>query len=319
MQRIQVNSEEKRGDKRRESIFRILPEQIRGKLKREQLDYEKLQEIRMRVGNPLFLKYNGKERHLREGNPYLVTKRDLNETIQYAGNYSLYAFEQEMGQGYLTVEGGHRVGVAGQVILEGDVIKNLKDISSIHIRVAHEVYGCSEKILPILIQNGRLCNTLIIAPPGCGKTTLLRDLIRQISDGCEWMSGRNVGVVDERSEIGGMYMGIPQNHIGIRTDLLDSCPKAKGMMMLIRSMGPEVIAIDEVGSAEEVQAVQYAMYCGCNMLATVHGISLEDVKNKPVFQQFFQNSLFQRYVVLTARSSLGEIEGVYDGQGGMIC
>lgn len=302
-----------------ESILNILPVQIRTRIIKEQLDFAKLQEIRMRAGRPLLFRYDGKERRLGKTSAYMVTPDDVNETVQYAANYSLYAYEQEMRQGYLTIEGGHRVGMAGQVIPEGEGIRNLKYISSVNIRVAHEVPGCADQVLPRLVEEGELMSTIIIAPPGCGKTTLLRDLIRQISNGSYFMEGRNVGVVDERSELGGSYMGICQNDLGMRTDILDACPKAEGMLMLIRSMGPQVIAVDEIGSVREVQILRYAMCCGCQMLATVHGATFHEIRSKPMFEEFFTQKLFRRYVVLKNGRHLGLVEGIYDEQGERVC
>lgn len=174
-------------------------------------------------------------------------------------------------------------------------------------------------MLPYLINQGNVYSTLIIAPPGCGKTTLLRDLIRQIADGCDHLKGKTVGVVDERSELGGCYLGIRQNDLGIRTDLLDACPKADGMLMLIRSMGPEVIAVDEIGSAEEVGILRYAMHCGCRTLASVHGESYQEIRGKPLFEDFFRLRLFERYVVLCRGEQVGQLEGIYNHQGVRIC
>lgn len=302
-----------------ESILNILPVQIRTRIIKEQLDFAKLQEIRMRAGQPLLFRYDGKERRLGRTSSYMVTPDDVNETVQYAANYSLYAYEQEMRQGYLTIEGGHRVGMAGQVIPEGEGIRNLKYISSVNIRVAHEVPGCADQVLPSLIENGELMSTIIIAPPGCGKTTLLRDLIRQISNGSYYMEGKNVGVVDERSELGGSYMGICQNDLGMRTDILDACPKAEGMLMLIRSMGPQVIAVDEIGSVREVQSLRYVMCCGCQIMATVHGATFYEIRSKPMFEEFFTQKLFRRYVVLKNGKYLGQVEGIYDEQGEQVC
>lgn len=153
----------------------------------------------------------------------------------------------------------------------------MKYISSINIRVSHEVLDCANKIFPYITYNKQMYHTLIISPPRCGKTTLLRDVIRQISDGNRWIKGCTVGVVDERSELGGCYLGVIQNNLGMRTDILDRCPKADGMIMLIRSMAPQVVAVDEIGAKEDVHAIEYAMHCGCKMLATAHGDSMEEI------------------------------------------
>lgn len=306
-------------ERRRESVLRILPVRLRDRVLAEKMDFGKLQEIRLRAGQPLLFKYDGRERIWRKEYSERITIEEVGETVQYAANYSLYAYEQEMRQGYLTIEGGHRVGMAGQAIIDGKQIRNLRYISSVNIRIAHEVPGCGDEVLPFLVQGGDVLNTLIIAPPGCGKTTLLRDVIRQISNGGDLLEGRNVGVVDERSEIGGSYLGIPQNDLGKRTDLLDACPKAEGMLMLVRSMGPQVIAVDEIGSMEEVQILKYAMCCGCRMIATVHGASWQEIRGKPMFQEFFTQRLFQRYLVLRHMKQPGLIEGIYDEQGENVC
>ena len=197
-------------------------------------------------------------------------------------------------------------------------IKNIQYISSVNIRVAHEVKDCAGKVLPYLTYNQQLYHTLIISPPGCGKTTLLRDLIRQISDGNRWIQGESVGVVDERSELGACHLGIAQNELGIRTDILDGCPKAEGMLMLIRSMAPKILAVDEIGAPEDIHAMEYAMHCGCCMLATVHGTSMAEVQKKPVLQQLIQKKRFGRYVVLKNGIHIGEVEGIYDERGTLL-
>lgn len=161
-------------------------------------------------------------------------------------------------------------------------------------------------------------HTLIISPPRCGKTTLLRDVIRQISDGNRWIKGCTVGVVDERSELGGCYLGVIQNNLGMRTDILDRCPKADGMIMLIRSMAPQVVAVDEIGAKEDVHAIEYAMHCGCKMLATAHGHSMEEICKKPIFEKLIREKRFERYVILSNRYRLGGIEAVYDENGDLI-
>ena len=301
-------------------ILSVLPRSIRVLIGKEHLQYEYLQEIKLSVEKPLLLVYRGEEiiPGNQRGKPYIVTREDIREMLEYISNYSLYAYEQEMKQGYITIEGGHRVGMTGQAIIENGKVKNLRYISSINLRMSHEILGCADPIFPFITYNKKLYHTLIVSPPRCGKTTLLRDMIRQISNGNGWINGMSVGVVDERSELGGCYMGVAQTQLGIRTDVLDCCPKAEGMIMLIRSMGPEVIAVDEIGTAEDVHAIEYAMHCGCKMLATVHADSMEELRKKPLFDQMVAEKRFERYVLLENREHVGQVEGIYDSRGTLL-
>lgn len=310
-----------RNQRIKSQILPVLAKNIAGALEDKALDFDGLQEIRLRADKPLVVIYRGKELFVkgREGMPVIVTGRDIRETVDYISSYSLYAYEHEMRQGFITIEGGHRVGMAGQTVVENQQVKNMKYISSVNVRISHEVKECASEVLPYLGKNGDLCHTLIVSPPRCGKTTLLRDLIRQVSDGCKWVEGMTVGVVDERSEIGGCYRGNPQNDLGIRTDVLDCCPKAEGMLMLIRSMSPRVLAVDEIGAKEDIQAIEYALHCGCIMLATAHGASLEELRRKPLFDELIARQRFERYVVLSNETRTGGIIGVYDTNGARLC
>lgn len=308
-------------DRKRE-VSKVLAAGVREILDKSGVDFERLQEIRLRVGQPLIIRMDDKnyflteEGHLSDHNrqAYLISASQLKETLEYVSSYSLYAFEDEIRQGFITIQGGHRVGLAGRVVIKDGAIKTMKHITFLNIRLSHEVKGCAGALVPYLEEDRQLKHTLILSGPGGGKTTLLRDLIRLISDG-ELPSGPyHVGVVDERSELGACYMGVPQNDLGVQSDVLDCCPKALGMMMLVRTMSPQVIAVDEIGSLEDVNAMHYAMSCGCSLLATVHGNSLEELQQKPVFASLLNEKAFERYIVLN-RKKAGKITAVYDKSG----
>lgn len=298
-----------------ENVINILTQSIRTELKNLNLDFEHIQEIRLRIGQPAIIICGNQEKKLKT----IVTRKELMEIVDYISNYSLYAYENELRQGFITIKGGHRVGMVGQVLIENGKVKNINHISSLNIRISHEILHAADKLLPYITYNKQVYHTLLISPPRCGKTTILRDLIRQISDGNRWVKGSTVGVVDERSELAGCYQGIPQNQMGMRTDVLDGCPKAEGMLMLIRSMSPQVIAVDELGAPEDVQAMKYAMHCGCKMIATVHGESMEEIQRKPLFEEMIRERCFERYVVLRNGRSIGEIAEIYDKYGKKLC
>ena len=310
----------------REEIGKLFPKEVRNLLEKAELKQEYLQEIRLRINGPLLVVYRGEEYFLGAkgglckdpGQAFHVCRRCLQETLEYLSGYSLYAYEEEVRQGYLTLQGGHRVGLAGKTILDGEKITSIRFISFINIRFSHQVKGCASVILPYIAQGSTVRHTLLISPPRCGKTTILRDLIRQISDGDEKRPGHCVGVVDERSEIGGCHQGVPQNDVGIRTDVLDGCPKAEGMMMLIRSMSPEVIAVDEIGSYEDIHAIESVIHCGCRLLATVHGSSIDDIKRKPLLNRLVKEKIFERYILLEGRPRTGTVRQIFDERGGCL-
>ena len=271
------------------------------------------------MGRPLFVSYDGGECFLRKQGEeqYLVTREDLKETMEHVSGYSLYAYEDEIRQGFLSVQGGHRVGVTGKVILDGNQIRGMKYISCINVRLAHQVLGCADPVMPYIQKNTWVAHTLIVSPPRCGKTTLLRDIIRQLSNGREGIPGLTVGVVDERGELEGCYQGIPQNDLGPRTDILDGCPKVEGMQMLIRSMSPSVVAVDELGKEDDYKAVESVIHCGCKLIATAHGDSMEDMLEQPLFRKLWKDRVFQRYILLGTGEHAGMIQGIYDRNGNL--
>ncbi|ROR27137.1 stage III sporulation protein AA [Mobilisporobacter senegalensis] len=313
---------------KKDELLKIFSLGLRNILTKTNMDYEKLQEIRLRANGPLIVIYDNKEffvtNHSKLSKNYIdavmITRNEIKETMEYISNFSLYAFEEEIKQGFITIQGGHRVGIAGKTILDEEKVKSMKHISFINIRLSHQIKGCADKVIPYIQSSDMndIYHTLIISPPRCGKTTLLRDIIRQLSNGESDIDGFTVGVVDERSEIGACYMGIPQNDLGIRTDILDCCPKAKGMMMLIRSMSPRIIAVDEVGLGEDIEAIEYVINCGCKIIATVHGSSIEDIRNKPILGRLVKEKVFERYIVLNNRKSVGNIEQIFDERGSIL-
>ena len=285
-------------------------------------EFEQIYEIRIRVNQPVIVVKDRQEEFIREDGYYtknlvdaiVATSEDIKNTLEMMSQYSMYAFEEELRQGYITLEGGHRVGIVGKVIIEGGKIKSIRYVGAINIRVAHEIIGASDKLIPYIYNRSNgIYHTLLVSPPRCGKTTILRDLIRQISNGTAIHRGMTVGVVDERSEIAGCYKGIPQNNIGPRTDVLDACTKVDGMLMLLRSMSPDVIAVDEIGKKEDIFAIEEVLNAGVKIVCTVHGSSLKDIMSKPVLKEMIEKRFFERIICISSRKGPGTIEVILDG------
>ena len=276
----------------------------------DDLTFEEIEEIRIRVKKPIIIKMGRKElfltRHgtLLEHEPttgldmYKPEMSEISKILELISSYSLYAFEEEIKNGYITLAGGHRVGLTGRAVLEKGEVKTIRNVNGFNFRISHEIIGCASNVLEY-IAKGDVKNTLIISPPACGKTTLLRDLARQISDGVESIiKGQAVAIVDERSEIAGSYMGIPQNDVGLRTDVLDGCPKDYGMLVLLRAMAPRVIVVDEIGRQSDIFAIESIINAGVKLICSVHGNGIEDILQKPILSDLIHKKVFDRFVVL---------------------
>lgn len=257
-----------------------------------------LQEIRIRVDKPIILKLREKDIILQ----YNILQTEILQIVERLCENSIYAYKNQICEGFITIKGGHRVGLTGSCVIENGKITNIKYISSLNIRIAREVKNCSTRILReiIDIENKTIYNSIIVAPPGRGKTTILRDIIRRLSDGIEEINfrGKTCGVVDERGEIAAMYKGAPQNDVGIRTDIIENVSKNKGIHMLIRTMAPEIIACDEIGSKEDVEAIHYALYSGVKGIFTMHGKNVEDIKNNKQIYELIENREIQKIIFL---------------------
>lgn len=283
-----------------------------------------IEEIRLKNNKPILVYCNGSDYFIsktgeliKDNNDALIIKSDqLQKTFQIISNYSVYAFEEEIKSGFITLKGGHRVGLAGKVVYGRNGIETIRSISSLNIRIAREIIGVSDKVMKYIIaQNNSIYNTLIVSPPQCGKTTLLRDIVRNISDGMSQYNfkGLKVGLVDERSEIAGVYNGIPQKNIGLRTDVLDGCLKRDGILILIRAMSPNVIATDELGRADDIEAIHEALKTGTKLISTVHGDDLEDIFSKKILGEIICEKIFQRIIILDNSKGVGTIKEIIDG------
>ena len=311
-----------RGMKKKEMLLQTFGSVLKAILSNLETDFfETIEEIRIRAEKPLLLCTHQKEYFIKENGcitkdiqkAYLIKKEDIQQTLELLSRYSLYAFCEELRNGFFTIQGGHRIGIVGKAVVQKDTIQTIRDISALNIRISHEIKGCADIVLKYAIQKGKFYHTLIISPPGCGKTTLLRDLVRQLSNGKEGcFLGQTVAVADERGEIAGCYRGVAQNDIGIRTDVLDCCPKAEGMLMLVRSMSPRIIAVDEIGKSEDFVAIESIVNAGIQLICTVHGNDLEDVKKRDILGDMIKNGVFHTIVVLSAKERTGQIQTIYN-------
>jgi len=309
-----------------DEIMNFLPPKIQWLLSRCISDHIlNVEEIRLRLNKPLIISGSNWDFFIDSNgfltkdikNAYVTSKDDIKKASEIIQGFSVYSFGEELKNGYITIPGGHRIGVSGKTILNNGNVKIIKDISFINYRIAREIIGAADKVIPYVIDpTSTIYNTLIISPPQCGKTTLLRDMIRQLSNGIKTLNikGFKIGLVDERSEIAACFLGEPRNDVGIRTDVLDACPKAQGIIMLIRSMSPDIIATDEIGKDEDAQALMEGANAGVKIITTMHGCDIDDLHRKIELKKIHSN-YFQRIIVLGKSKGVGTIEKIYDREG----
>ena len=283
-----------------EEVLEYLSENIKNEIIKYMSNVQDVEEIRLRTNKPIILKNSNGNNLL----IHLVTKEELLETFQKVCEQSIYSYQKQICEGFITIKGGHRVGITGSCVIENGKIININYISSLNFRIAREKKGVSNNIIKYILNENDVNNTLIISKPGCGKTTILRDLVRKIS------TKKTCGIVDERGEIAAMYKGEPQNDIGILSDVMDNCTKSDGMKMLIRSMSPEVIVCDEIGSKQDIEAINYAMCSGVKGIFTAHGNSLEEIMLNEQINQLLEKYIVQIIIVLNDNKR-GEIKNIY--------
>lgn len=289
-----------------ENIFMRLPDDISRSLRGlPERIMDGLEEIRLRVNRPVVVCSGGREYEVVRHGAHVLQHDEIGKIFSLLMDHSDYAYQEQIRDGYITLDGGHRVGICGRVITDDRRVISIRDISSINIRRGCEYPGISDNIIPYITDpNGKIRNTLIISPPRCGKTTVLRDIVRNIS-----CMGNRTGVCDERSEIAGCSGGVPGFDIGPRTDVMDGCPKDVGISMLIRSMSPDVIAVDEIGSSDDARALERAAVAGIALVATMHGRSYDDAVRSPI-GRFIKNGLISRLIILSSDPVPGSVSDI---------
>lgn len=293
-----------------EEILRIMPRFIAEEIVHLNLN-NSITEIRIRSKNKIIVICSKNEFVL----DLIASPKIILDILLNVSKMSIYAIQTDLNNGFVVIRGGHRIGVCGEVVYENGRIKNIKNICSLNIRVARQIFGCADSVMPQIIVNGIFQNTLIVSPPGCGKTTLLRDIIRQISNGIKTLgiNGKNVSLIDERGEIASCYEGAPTLDIGIRTDVMSNIDKSTGMSMVIRSMAPDIIATDEIGSAKDILAIKAAILSGVKVIFTMHGDSLKSVLENTNVKELIDMNVFSKIILLSSGKIPGIVEKIYDG------
>ena len=287
--------------KRIREILLVMPDNLRTILGKAFEQTTEVEEIRLRTGRPLIIGASGGNfAVLSSGNispaiggAYIVNETDIKRIFSQICDNSVYAHTEEIKKGYITIKGGHRVGFSGKAVMSGDDVENIRDINSINLRIASQRLGMASEYINDILKNRQVKNTLVVSPPCCGKTTLLRDLTRQISN-----SGVKVSVIDERGEISAMHRGVPQNDIGVQTDVIEDAPKAKAIEIMLRSMSPNVIVCDEIATEEDIKALKRCFGAGVGVIASAHAGSFEEIKNRSLIKPILGENGFKKIIVL---------------------
>lgn len=271
-----------------------------------------LNEIRLRVDKPIvlsigsqkfFLSDHGTTGNLKEA--IFASKVMLEDIVFKASECSIYSVNEQIKRGFLVTHGGIRLGLGGDLIEEKGEIKTLTNFNSINIRIPHEIKNCSLSSFDYILQDNKILNTLIVSPPGAGKTTFLRDFVKQLS---ERNYAFNILILDERGEIDLGNKGC----IGNFADKISFSSKKVGFENGIRSLSPNLIITDELGTQEDINSVTYACNCGVGIMASVHAENINDLLQKQSFEKILKDKVFKRFVVLSLRNGPGTLEGIYN-------
>lgn len=288
----------------------IFPDNLRnamsGIINKHVFSYKSMSEIRLRINQSPFIILNDKREIIIDN--IIVNKEMINNIITTATRYSLYAYQDTIRQGFISLKGGHRLGVLGQAVMNNGIMTGQKNISYINLRISHEYHGCSNSIMQFIDNKS---NVLLIAPPGCGKTTMLRDIVRNFSYGSKCHPAKVV-VIDERGEIAACVDGVPQNDIGPRTDVCDMGNKKNAVFAALRSMSPDIIVMDEIGGKDDVEAVKKAVYAGVKVIASVHSNDLKECMKRNDLIDLINGAGFEKVIVLSNRTGVGTIEDIID-------
>ena len=310
-----------------QEIIRFFHSDLRNRLAKLPLSVQaEVIEIRCRINRPLELNCGTRHFFMTDGGgvtddlerAWVMSGDELRKMVSALTTGSYYALEAEIIQGYISLPGGHRVGFAGRVVHQAGKIQTIQYISSINFRIARRVAGIARPLLPLLWKDGRFLKTLIISPPAAGKTTMLREIIREFSYGAPQLGipGQHIGVVDERSELAGSYLGVPQLDLGPRSDILDACPKEEGVYLLLRSMNPQIIATDEMGREKDQQIIADIMNAGVSFITTAHARNLTEAMVRPGLRRILENGSVERLITLSNRLGPGTLESVKAGVAG---